>query len=108
MKTKNAKEIAKIDRRLDRLEAEFATLHKRLNNSTPNSVPRSRNKYSSHIINHSYLLFPHSFLSNKRFYTFANQHSLRLSPSAKYREISLREHHPFGCDGIGTIRSASS
>ena len=51
MKTKNAKEIAKIDR----LEAEFATLHKRLNNSTPNSVPRSRNKYSSHIIALFYL-----------------------------------------------------
>ena len=26
MKTKNAKEIAKIDRQLDRLEAEFATM----------------------------------------------------------------------------------
>ena len=26
MKTKNAKEIAKIDRQLDRLEAEFATI----------------------------------------------------------------------------------
>ena len=106
MKTKNAKEIAKIDRQLDRLEAELATLHKRFNNSTPNSVPSTRNKYSSHIIHHSYLLFPHSFLSNKLFYTFANQHSLRLSPSAKYREISLREHRPSGCDGIGTIRLA--
>ena len=29
MKTKNAKEIAKIDRQLDRLEAEFATIKKR-------------------------------------------------------------------------------
>ena len=29
MKTKNAKEIAKIDRKLDRLEAEFATIKKR-------------------------------------------------------------------------------
>ena len=108
MKTKNAKEIAKIDRRLDRLEAELATLHKRFNNSTPNSVPSTRNKYSSHIIHHSYLLFPHSFLSNKLFYTFANQHSLRLSPSAKYREISLREPRPSGYGEIGTIRSASS
>ena len=103
MKTKNAKEIAK----LDCLDAEFATLHKRFNNSTPNSVPRSRNKYSSHIIHHSYLLFPHSFLSNKLFYTFANQHSLRLSPSAKCQGISLREHHPSGYGEIGTIRSAS-
>ena len=29
MKTKNTKEIAKIDRQLDRLEAEFATIKKR-------------------------------------------------------------------------------
>ena len=29
MKTKNAKEIAKIDRQLDRLEAEFETIKKR-------------------------------------------------------------------------------
>ena len=108
MKTKNTKDIAKLDRQLDRLEAEFSTLHKRFNNSTPNSVPRSRNKYSSHIIHHSYLLFPHSFLSNKLFYTFANQDSLRLFPSAKCREISLREHHPSGYGGIGTTRSASS
>ena len=66
MKTNNAKEIAKeiakIDRQLDRLEAEFATLHKRFNNSTPNSVPRSRNKYSSHIIHHSYLPPPLIFV----------------------------------------------
>ena len=29
MKTKNVKEIAKINRQLDRLEAEFATIKKR-------------------------------------------------------------------------------
>ena len=29
MKTKNAKEIAKIDRQLDRIEAEFATIKQR-------------------------------------------------------------------------------
>lgn len=31
MKTKNAKEIAKIDRQLDRLETEFAAIRKRAN-----------------------------------------------------------------------------
>lgn len=31
MKTKNAKEIAKIDRQLDRLETELATIRKRAN-----------------------------------------------------------------------------
>ena len=34
MKTKNAKEIAKIDRQLDRLEAEFATIKKRADELT--------------------------------------------------------------------------
>ena len=37
MKTKNAKEIAKIDRQLDRLEAEFATIKKR----APSRLTRS-------------------------------------------------------------------
>lgn len=31
MNTKNAKEIAKIDRQLDKFEAEFATIQKRAN-----------------------------------------------------------------------------
>ena len=34
MKTKNAKEIAKIDRQLDRLEAAFATIKKRADELT--------------------------------------------------------------------------
>ena len=34
MKTKNAKEIAKIDRLLDRLEAEFATIKQRADELT--------------------------------------------------------------------------
>ena len=34
MKTKNAKENAKIDRQLDRLEAEFATIKKRADELT--------------------------------------------------------------------------
>ena len=34
MKAKNAKEIAKIDRQLDRLEAEFATIKKRADELT--------------------------------------------------------------------------
>ena len=42
MKTKNAKEIAKIDRQLDRLEAEFVTIKKRADELTahPATVPR--------------------------------------------------------------------
>ena len=34
MKTKNAKEIAKIDRQIDRLEAEFVTIKKRADELT--------------------------------------------------------------------------
>ena len=34
MKTKNTKEIAKIDRQLDRLEAEFATIKQRADELT--------------------------------------------------------------------------